>query len=378
MFSKIDKKLINKIKVQSYNNLIDVIIYTENIKCCKNKLLKYLHSDIIEIPFLKCIGATISGSEIFNISKCEDVVYISSCPKVSSLIYRSKNFLNYDNLINKVPCTGGHSLVVIDTGVYPHIDFTLGKNRIVEFVDLINNFNECYDDNGHGTFVTGIVCGNSITNKYSGIDRNGKVIVIKALDKNGETTTIKILQAMQWILDNKIKYNIKIVCMSFGSFLQETNDPLVSAVDILWNNGIVVVTAGGNSGPKERTIMSPGASRKVITVGSLDNLEDGISVADFSSRGPVFTYYKPDLVVPGVDIISTSVFDNSKNFYTSMSGTSMSTPMVAGIVSLLFNYNENYTPDQIKYMLINSCVKITGDRNSEGYGYLDLSKIILL
>ena len=56
----------------------------------------------------------------------------------------------------------------------------------------------------------------------------------------------------------------------------------------------------------------------------------------------------------------------------------MSTPMVAGIASLLFDHNFNYTPDQIKYMLINSCVKITGDRNSEGFGYLDLSKLVLL
>ena len=85
----------------------------------------------------------------------------------------------------------------------------------------------------------------------------------------------------------------------------------------------------------------------------------------------------PELV-PGVDIISTNVFKKDHKFYTKMTGTSVSTPMVAGIVSLLYSINFNYTPDQIKYMLINSCVKISGDRNSEGFGYLDLEKLILL
>ena len=84
------------------------------------------------------------------------------------------------------------------------------------------------------------------------------------------------------------------------------------------------------------------------------------------------------MLLPGVDIHSTCNFDDNRSFYTQMSGTSVSTPMVAGVVSILYSINNNYTPDQIKYMLINSCIKITGDRNTEGYGYLDLRKLILL
>ena len=160
--------------------------------------------------------------------------------------------------------------------------------------------------------------------------------------------------------------------------LGEKNDPLIFGAEVLWNNGICVICAGGNSGPESSTIMSPGASKKIITVGSLDNIDHDIDVADFSSRGPVFNYYKPDLIVPGVDIISTNRFNDGHKFYTKMSGTSVSTPMVAGIASLLYKINPNYSPDQIKYMLVNSCVKISGDKNSEGFGYLDLRKLILL
>lgn len=298
--------------------------------------------------------------------------------KVKSLIYKSKKFINLESLSNKINKLSTHSIAVIDTGIYPHIDFCLGRNRIIKFVDLISQKKDCYDDNGHGTFVSGIIGANSITNKYSGIDTSCNLIMLKALDQDGETTTLKILEAMQWILDNKIKYNIKIVCMSFGSELIESGDPLLQGVELLWNNGIVVICASGNSGPKERSIMSPGASKKVITVGSLDKLNGLPIVADFSSRGPVFNYYKPDMVLPGVDIISTDIYSKNKKFYTRMTGTSVSTPMVAGVVSLLLNINPNYSPDQIKYMLSKSCIKITGDRNSEGYGYLDLSKLVLL
>ena len=175
----------------------------------------------------------------------------------------------------------------------------------------------------------------------------------------------------------KEKFNIKVVCMSFGSVVKDKADPLMFGAEALWNSGIVVVCAGGNSGPDISTIMSPGASCKVITVGALEIKNDRLRVADFSSRGPIFNKYKPDLIVPGVDIMSTNNFQNKK-FYTELSGTSVSTPMVAGIVSLLFRLNDKYTPNEIKYMLINACEPLKGDRNSEGYGVLDLRKLNII
>lgn len=380
MLEKIDKSLKDKIISLNSDSLIDVIVYTNGLKSCRSKINNIIEcKKRVEIPFLDCLYLKLKHKDIYKLAELYEVNYITHDARVSSLIYKSKNFLNYNSLNEKINAKGNHSCVVIDTGVYPHIDFCLGKNRIIKFVDLINNKDEMYDDNGHGTFVTGVICANSITNKYDGMNKNVNIINIKALDENGETSSIKILEAMQWVIDNKANYNIKIVCMSFGSFFQEKNDPLIKGVEILWNNGIVVVSAGGNSGPERETIMSPGASKKIITVGSLDDVDIiPVRVADFSSRGPVFNYYKPDMVVPGVNIISNNVYSENKKFYTTMSGTSMSTPMVAGIISLMFNHNINYTPDQIKYMLVNSCVKITGDRNSEGYGYLDLSKLILI
>ena len=382
MLNKIDKTILQSINIlNNSDNCFDVIVQTYNYEKTLKLLEKnYNQQSILKLPIISSFAMKINVNDIVKIASYNSVKFISKDTRVCCLIYNSKKIIGVNEFSSMINKNYNHSCVIIDTGVYPHIDFDLGQNRIIKFIDLINNRDCLYDDNGHGTFVVGVLSGNSICSKYSGIDNNCNIIVIKALDSEGMTNSIKILEAMQWILDNKNKYDIKIVCMSFGSVFGNVDDPLINGVEVLWDNGIVVVSAGGNSGPEDSSIMSPGASKKIITVGSLDKCDDGenFMVADFSSRGPINNSYKPDLVVPGVDIISTNVFSKDKKFYTTMSGTSVSAPMVAGVVSLLFKFNPNYTPDQIKYMLINSCDIINGDRNVEGYGVLNLHKIRLI
>ncbi len=380
MLNKIDKSIINKIYATGTNNrIIPVIIYV-NKKSDAEKLIE--DNNILNpkyLSMLSCLIGEVEFTHIFKLSKLNEVRYIADSTKVCAMMYASKKFIGYNFLYEKIPKNiSKHSVAIIDTGISPHIDFLIGRNRIIKFVDLINNREDIYDDNGHGTFISGVLSAGYNTQKYAGIDTISNIIVIKALDGIGETTSIKILEAMQWVLDNKEKYSIDVVCMSFGTIFRE-GDALSVSAEILWNNGITVVSAGGNSGPEESTIMSPGASRKIITVGSLDKLElSNIRVADFSSRGPVGNYYKPDLLLPGVDIVSVSRPKEDGKMYTDMSGTSVSTPMVAGVASLLKYINPKYTPDQIKYMLISACVKITGDRNVEGFGRLDLNRLKLL
>lgn len=380
MLNKIDAKLLGKISVlELKDECVEVVVLANDYNRLKILSDKYTRcQEILELPMIKAIAMKVSIKDLYQLASENSIRYISSSSKVCGLVYESKKVMNVSMLQSWAVDDERHTCVIIDTGIYPHIDFCLGRNRLIKFVDLIDSCLSPYDDNGHGTFVAGVLCGNSIIGKYTGIDNKCNIIVIKALDGDGETSSIKILQAMQWVLDNKEKYNIKVVCMSFGSELSETSDPLVFGAEVLWNNGVVVVSAGGNSGPTKGTIMSPGGSRKVITVGALDSSGKDIVIADFSSRGPALGHYKPDMLAPGVDIISADVFSESGHFYTKMSGTSVSTPMVAGICSLLLCINPRYTPDEIKYMLINSCVPISKDRNAEGYGRLDLSRIKLI
>ena len=378
MYSKIDENLIDKICVLNKTKKeVLCIVWLKN-RYDLEKFYNIIDEENIlkYYLFLNAVAIKIDKQNLFKIAKFDFIIYISSVQKASVFMHNSRAFLNIDSLHKKGICGEGVCVAIIDTGCFSHLDFMLRKNRIKKFVDFINNKKTLYDDNGHGTFVAGVLAGSGLVfnGKYKGIAPDCELIILKALDHNGETKALTILNAMEWILNNKEKYNIKIVCMSFGSSPLSENDPLIESAKILWENGICVVCAGGNDGPNKSSIKSPGACPNVITVGSLDKLTDfkNVTVAPFSSRGPIFDYIKPDLLAPGVDIISTS---NDLNFYKVMSGTSVSTPFVAGVCALILQKNKNITPNEIKSILIKNANFVCEDKNACGSGFLNVYNI---
>lgn len=379
MLLKIEPTLLRQVNSLKIGEKLECIIYSHN----HTKMRDFLSNnfgDVVDIPFINACIVPLKYDNIFMLSRLDNVKYITQSTKVSTLVNVANKILKTENKakISK----SDFSVAVIDTGIYPHLDFMVPSKKILKFVDLINNKEHPYDDNGHGTFVSGAIAGNgTVCSKYAGIDPKTDLVVIKALDKNGETGASTILNAMQWVFDNRKKYNIRVVCMSFGSIPLGKNDPLKVGADMLWDSGIVVVSAGGNSGPQPSTIRSPGTSHKIITVGALDDARidaipqyDLFKVADFSSRGPINGYFKPDVLASGVNLNGLNN-DIKNGFYTTMSGTSVSTPLVVGAVSIILKQHPQFTPDQVKKYLINSCTPISKDRNSEGFGWLDGSKL---
>jgi serine protease AprX len=234
----------------------------------------------------------------------------------------------------------------------------------------------------HGTHCAGTLAssGYSSKGKYRGIAPEANILSIKVLDEKGNGKTSDILSAVQWIIDSKEVYKTKIVNFSLGAIAQyrERKDPLVKAANRAIDNGMVVVAAVGNSGPMRNTILSPATSRYVISVGALDNNRTPETnddfIASFSSRGPTIDRVrKPDLIAPGVDVMSLSY--KSLNNYTSLSGTSMAAPMVSGAAALLLSQNPDYTHFDIKRILAGACSKINASSLDQGAGILDLSKI---
>ena len=373
--NKIDKELLGAF-VLGKDEKIDCIAYVNNFNYAKQHFSS-TNCVISEFPFINAFALSVKRDNIFEIANKNWLKFITKQSSVMALMNVAKQVLN----INETLVGQSITICYIDTGIKPHIDFTLGENRILKFIDLVNNKKYPYDDNGHGTFVAGVGSGSGVVSngKYKGIAPKSKIISIKALNENGEASAIKILDAMQWVFDNHKKYNIKIVCMSFGSEPVGYNDPIMKGAEALWDSGIIVVAAAGNSGPEYQTIKSPGISPKIITVGGLnDNRLDDESynsnffeVANFSSRGPALRKYKPDLIAPAVNINSCAVTD----FYTNLSGTSVATPMIAGICALMLEKNGKLLPDAVKIKLLNSCQSITFNRNLEGYGLPDFSKI---
>lgn len=379
---KIDPTILYRVSANSFKkDKVECVVYSSNFFKTK-RYLENLNSCKIyaEYPFISAFAVNVCPENIGVLSSAVHVKYITSQAKVFAQVAVSKKIMNVQSLYDQGYDGSGVCIAFIDTGVHSHIDFVMPKNRIKLFKDFTNYENDNYDDNGHGTFVTSVACGNGLGGgkKFCGVAPKADIISLKALDKNGETGAFTILEAMQWVHDNHEKYNIRVVCMSFGSQPLSSGDPLIRGAETLWNDGIAVVVAAGNSGPESSTIKSPGVSTKVITVGAMNDERDEngevdetkFHVANFSSRGPAFNNFKPDLVTSGVNLICCSNKDGE--LYTHMSGTSVATPLVAGLCALLIQKYPNITPLELKGMILNSCKKITGNRNDEGFGYFTI------
>ncbi|MGE5672822.1 MAG: S8 family peptidase [Mycobacterium leprae] len=286
----------------------------------------------------------------------------------------------------------GVTIAIIDTGIYPHPDL---KGRIVAFQDFVGKRTKPYDDNGHGTHVAGCAAGDggSSIGLYRGPAPAAKLVGVKVLNKIGSGTTSAILAAINWVIANRETYGIRILSMSLGGQAQggHESDPLCQAVARAWQAGIVCTIAAGNEGPGTGTISTPGIAPQVITVGAMDDLGTADraddQIAAFSSRGPTPDgLHKPDLLAPGVNITSLrspkSYLDKNESsaregqWYFTLSGTSMATPIVAGICAQLLEAEPRLTPDQVKARLMRSAENRGLSIDEQGSGYVDVDRAL--
>jgi subtilisin family serine protease len=197
-----------------------------------------------------------------------------------------------------------------------------------------------------------------------------------------------VIRGIQWVVNHKRAYNIRVLNISLGTtaYLNYRLSPLASAVEMAWYSGIVVVTSAGNSGPLPTTVSSPADDPFVISVGTLDDnqtldpLDD--LIPDFSAHGPtLYGHVKPDLVAPGRKVISLrspgsyldELFPERRigNSYFRLTGTSMSAPVVSGIVALMLQHNPGLKPNQVKNILRQTTYAIPFDANIAGTGVVD-------
>ncbi len=389
-----------------YRGTKPVIIYAQdNVDDIREYVVSNYGRIKYELPFINALCVEIPVEKIQKIEKNPRVVLVSWDAEVSKLEninfeevfdsdanFKSDTYTltdqallkeNYDISFceaQKLPCKGqgeGVCIAIIDTGVNPHYDLVKPFNRILAFKDFIGDKETPYDDDGHGTHVAGLAIGNGYS---SGAEKLGSaplanIVGLKALDKLGNGLTSDILAAMQWVITNKNKYNIKVVNLSLGITVSNNpfeaiTEPLLLGANALVENDITVVTAAGNAGPSKSSITSPGISPMVITVGSISTNKKEPHVASFSSRGPSpFGLHKPDIIAPGVELVS---LDNSTGKkYVSQSGTSMSAPIISGMAACLYSKYPYLTPKKVKNILTSLAEPLEGEtQNSQGYGYL--------
>ena len=360
--AKIDNGLVGVL--ENKEEKIDALVRVRNP--LQLGLLEHNFDVIKSYPFIRSVGIKCGLNEAIRLERMQEVEYVSAQSTVFALSDLNENINEkaYSNgIFSQYPVakfskelTGeGVTLCVMDTGINPHCDLSVPKNRIVHFEDMVGGEDMPYDDNGHGTFVAGVACGDGLTSarEVVGVAPKANVLGIKVIGDKGESGTFKILDGMQWLFDNFRQYGVKVVCMSFGAEPLSYADPLKIGVEMLSRSGLIVVAAAGNSG--ENSLKSPAISNEIIAVGAVDK-EDRI--AEFSSRGVYQGAKRPDVYADGIKVKGIKAGGS----YTYMSGTSVAAPYVAGACCLLCEKYKNITPYQAKQAVLHHSLTIDGVR----------------
>lgn len=287
----------------------------------------------------------------------------------------------------------GIGVAVVDSGIQKYHPDLFG--RVVAGKSTVLS-PDGYDGYGHGTFVAGVIGGDNRWGwrNYIGVAPKSNLIDVKVTTLTGASTESDVVAGLQWIYENREAHNIRVVNISLNASMAQSyhTSPLSAACEILWFNGVVVVTSAGNHG--EGTIYPPANDPFVITVGAADDMGTATlsddTVAHFSAYGTtVDGFFKPDLVAPGRHLVAPMAYSGAllpllrpemkvDRSYMRMSGTSFAAPIVSGAIALLLEDEPHLTPDQVKYRLM-----ATANREWPGYnaakagaGYLDVAAAV--
>lgn len=231
--------------------------------------------------------------------------------------------------------TGKHvNAYVIDSGVFiQHPEF---EGRARHGIDLTGEGPG--DENGHGTHVAGL-----IGSKTYGVAKSANIIEVKALDKTGSGSLSTIIAAIEFAVNDRKKEEVPGVAnLSLGSI---RNKILNKAVQAAFETGLVIVAAAGNSNVNA-CMSSPASAKSAITVGAIDDRSD--TLASFSNWGKCV-----DIFASGTYVASLNIKDEKKAQL--LSGTSMASPIVTGLVSTLLSLG--MSPFDIKDEILNMAIK---------------------
>ncbi len=315
----------------------------------------------------------------------------------SALGFTSTQLWAHESGVSKLWSTSekAATIAIIDSGVDPSTPDLLG--RIKEQVNLVSTGkpNAPGDGRGHGTFVASIAAGSAPLT--AGAAPTADIVSVDVLDDSGSGTTADVIAGAQWVLANKDRLGIKVANFSLHSsnVTHFYNDPLNQAVEKLWFAGVTVVAASGNYGSgavASGVRYAPGSDPFVITVGASDiggsmSTKDD-AIAPWSAWGNTPDgFRKPELCAPGrymigaIPMASTLAVQRADKLiknrpgYIELSGTSFSSPVVAGVAAQLLAKNPSWTPDQVKGALMRGVKPVpNAPKTSCGVGQVNAAK----
>jgi serine protease AprX len=322
------------------------------------------------------VSARLTGAQILALAGQRGILAITPDRKLVASGFTSDQgwtqAVDVDDFFGDGALTGLSmpTIAIVDSGIQAgRADFYPRVIRQVKLTNLAGNSGG--DGRGHGTFVAGIAAGGA--SRIAGAAPSAPLVSLDVMDDNGMALTSDVIEAADWILQNKTIYNIRVANFSLQSASPATfaYDPLNQAVERLWFSGVVVVASAGNygeNGQPTTVAYAPGNDPFIITVGASDmNGTPANTADDFAAPWSAYGYTldgfaKPDLGAPGrqlhapIPMGSTMAKEHPERIVNSgymwMSGTSFAAPVVSGAAALVLAHHPNWTPDQVKGALM--------------------------
>jgi serine protease AprX len=403
---KLSKEAFEEGKARDKAKIEVLVRFRRNPGASERTLVRALGGEVRRHHRSRWMAVRVPGRAVEKMANHPDVEFVAMNHPISASmdVSRAAAGLPAPELPESVLKGSGVTIAMLDSGVAAHPEI----QTLVAAVDLVGTYDPTFapagsvDTYGHGTHVAGIMVSNGSrsSGRFAGIAPEAGLVSVRVLDDVGRGRSSDALAGLEWVLAHKDQYGIRVLNLSLGHPVFEAPelDPLVQAVDALWDAGVVVVCSAGNDGRSGHgTITSPCNSRKVVTVGALNDhgtLDTTYhTVTTYSSRGPsrVNLVAKPDLIAPGNRIVSTLAAGSYLDVtyperrvaadpaqpdvmeHFELSGTSMAAPMVSGAAALMLQQEPALNPGTVKARLMLSARKAeVGDPFATGAGALDI------
>ncbi|MFX0020764.1 MAG: S8 family serine peptidase [Candidatus Hermodarchaeota archaeon] len=365
----------DKLKILSEEQICNVLISFDNLSNRENFIRKYNHLEFLGmIDFIPSILVNLKKEQIKNYENEQLIKNIEENQNVCLAMLDVNSILELNKYkTTEIAYTGKNVKVgIIDDGIdgkFPALsNVSLKKYKIYEKEKFLK-------EKGESQFTHGTVMASVISNRfrdgnsnYIGIAPNVSIYDFDISNPSEEYSIYDILNVFDKIFKEEIDLDIVFISLTTKNS-SDGNDLLSLACDMLSEKKIIVVCPAGNSGPNSYTIGSPGAAKKVITIGSLNK---EFKISSFSGRGPTLDERKkPDICFPGTDINVPITND----LRLKVSGTSVATAIGVGVIALIKEYDPNISHEALIDMLSKSKIDLDYDINTQGLGTVKVSSL---
>ncbi|MDP9102115.1 MAG: S8 family serine peptidase [Actinomycetota bacterium] len=249
----------------------------------------------------------------------------------------------------------GIGVALLDTGVADTAALSRSNGNLVSGPNYSGDTSGTRDGYGHGTFMADLIAGSQVNEHPVGVAPAATVVDVKVAASDGSTNLSNVLSGMDWVAKNAGQ--VQVLSLSLSATRPQDafgRDPLTEGADAVRNAGVVVVVSAGND---PTTVGDPGQDPYLMTVGAANTLNDPFT-APFSGHAVVQRLLRPDLVAPGVSILSMLPPKSAialahrsaaagHGLYRG-SGTSQATALTAGAVAVFLSKHSGLSPDDVR------------------------------